>query len=109
MSIFSDDIRLTSIAAERLTRSSLALDRGRADVEDYFQGINDDWDMNCYRMTEYVEQGDRIVAIGTCSWTHKRTGKVTGTPKIDLCRFKDGQAIEISEFYDTARVFAAAS
>jgi uncharacterized protein len=82
---------------------------GKAEVETYFQDILDDWTMNYFRMNDFVEQDDRIVAIGACSWTHKKTGKVAETPKIDIWRFKDGKAVEFSEFYDTARVFGAAS
>jgi ketosteroid isomerase-like protein len=31
------------------------------------------------------------------------------TPKIDFWRFRDGKVVEFYEYYDTARVFAAAS
>jgi ketosteroid isomerase-like protein len=30
------------------------------------------------------------------------------TPKVDVWRFRDGKAVEFSEFYDTAQAYAAA-
>jgi ketosteroid isomerase-like protein len=60
-----------------------------------------------YRVDEYVAQGDRVVAIGFTSWRNKLTGKIAATPKIDIWRMKDGKAVEFSEFYDTARLYAA--
>jgi ketosteroid isomerase-like protein len=34
---------------------------------------------------------------------------VADSPKIDIWRFRDGKAVAFEEFYDTARVFAAAT
>jgi ketosteroid isomerase-like protein len=36
-------------------------------------------------------------------------GKVADTPKVDIWRFQDGKAVDMVEFYDTARSFAAAT
>jgi ketosteroid isomerase-like protein len=75
----------------------------------YFDGLLSDWSMLHYTMDEYVAQGDAVVARGSCAWTHKRTGKIAETPKLDFWRFKDGKAVEFYEFFDTACVVAAAS
>jgi hypothetical protein len=61
-----------------------------------------------YRIDEFIAQGDRVVAIGSTSWRNKATGKVVLTPKADIWRMKNGKAVQFSEFYDTARLIAAA-
>ena len=62
-----------------------------------------------FTVHHYVAEGDRVVAIITTSWRNKATGKVCETPKVDVWRFQDGRAIEYYEYYDTARMMAAAT
>ena len=80
----------------------------KSEIMDYLRELTRDWEMLSFEMDEFVAQGDRVVAIGRCAWRNKRTRKVADTPKIDLWRFKNGRVVEFSEFYDTARAFAAA-
>src|SRR6202012_2908995 len=47
----------------------------RAKLREYFDGLLGDWSMKHYTMTEFVAQGDAVVARGSCAWTNKRTGK----------------------------------
>jgi len=46
---------------------------------------------------------------GSMAWRNKHTGRTVETPKVDYWRFKDGKVVEFYEYYDTARVLAAAS
>lgn len=71
------------------------------EVVEYFEGLASEWDMEFYIINEYVAQGDRVVALGECSWTHKRTGKTAAVPKVDVWLFRDGKAIQFMEFFDT--------
>jgi len=57
--------------------------------------------MNFYDINEYVAQGDRVVAIGECSWTHKRTRKTVTIPKVDIWLFENGKATQFMEYFDT--------
>ena len=75
----------------------------------YFDGLLSEWNMKHYTVDEYVAQGDVVVARGSCAWTHKKTGKLAETPKIDYWRFKDGKAVEFYEYFDTAAAAAAAA
>ena len=108
MAVLDETVALRSIGqgADGVEFSSAR--RDRSGVLDYLEHLTRDWEMISFEMEEYVAQGDRVVAIGRCAWRNKRTGKVAETPKIDLWRFKDGKAVAFSEFYDTARAFAAA-
>ncbi|MFO0994724.1 MAG: nuclear transport factor 2 family protein [Hyphomicrobiales bacterium] len=80
-----------------------------ADLERYFEGLARDWSMNFFRIDRYVAQGSMVVAIGECSFTHRRTGKTVTTPKLDAFKFLNGEIVEVSELYDTALVMAAAT
>jgi ketosteroid isomerase-like protein len=82
--------------------------RGKSDFLSYIAGLTTDWEMIFYRIDEYLAQDDRVVAIGSTSWRNKRTGKIVLTPKVDIWRMKDGKAVQFSEFYDTAKLIAAA-
>lgn len=46
---------------------------------------------------------------GSTAWRNKRTGKTAETPKVDFWRFRGGKAVEYYEYFDTARVIAAAT
>jgi len=80
-----------------------------ADLDRYFEGLARDWSMNFFRIDRYVAQGNMVVAVGECSFTNRRTGKTVTTPKLDVFKFLNGQIVEISELYDTAKVISAAS
>ena len=75
----------------------------------YFDGLLSEWSMKHYTVDEYIAQGDVVVARGSCAWTHKKTGKLCETPKMDYWRFKDGKAVEFYEYFDTAAAAAAAT
>ena len=81
----------------------------REALQAYFDGLLSEWTMVHYTMDEYVAQGDAVFARGSCAWTNKKTGKIAETPKVDFWRFRDGKAVEFYEYFDTARVAAAAS
>ncbi len=107
-SILAEDARLSSLAEGAQAAPFTEPRSGRSEILEYFEGLTRDWEMVFYRIDEYVAQGERVVAIGSTSWRNKQTGKIVVTPKIDLWRMKGGKAVHFSEFYDTARLYAAA-
>ncbi len=108
VSIVADDARLKSLADGAPELDFTRPRSGKSEIIDYLTGLTAEWEMLFYRIDEYVAQGDRVVAIGATSWRNKRTGKVVVTPKVDLWRMKGGKVVHFFEFYDTARLFAAA-
>jgi ketosteroid isomerase-like protein len=81
--------------------------RERDEIKEYFAGLARDWEMIEYRVDHFVAQGDRVVALGHCSWRAKKSGAVVSTPKADSWQFKDGKAVAYYEFFDTAQVAKA--
>jgi len=109
LSLMTDDIQFRSLAAGaarmEFTRTSTCKD----DVKDYFAQLTSNWEMIRYNIDEYIAQGDRVVAFGSCVYKNKNTGRILDTPKADFHRFRDGKMCEFFEFYDTAQAIAQAT
>jgi ketosteroid isomerase-like protein len=82
--------------------------KNREEVEDYFRGLAEGFQMEYYNVTEYVVGGPYVLALSDISFTNKKTGKTFVSPKADLWRFNRGKATEFYEYYDTAAVMATA-
>lgn len=106
--LVADDIKLTSLAKGAAPLEFTATRHGAEELKGYLDGLLADWTMNHQHFDDFIGDGDRVAAIGHCSWTNKRTGKVLETAKVDIWRFRDGKAVEFHEFYDTAGAMAAA-
>ena len=109
MTLVADDIRFGSLAQGAPVMTFAKGYDSRDSLRGYFDGLLSDWEMIHYTVDEFVAQGDAVFMRGSTAWRNKRTGKAVETPKIDFWRFRDGKAVEYYEYYDTARVFAAAS
>jgi uncharacterized protein len=109
LGLMTDDIQFRSLAggAARMefTRTSTCKD----EVKAYFSQLGSQWEMIHYTINEYIAQRDRVVALGTCSFRHKQTGKILDTPKADFHKFRDGKICEFFEFYDTAQAISKAT
>ena len=109
IAVFHKDVQFTSLADGAPDAVAFTSARkGKEDFLAYIDGLTRDWEMIFYRVDDYVAQGDRVVAIGSTSWRNKKTRKVVTTRKVDIWRMKNGKAIEFSEYYDTAKLLAAA-
>jgi uncharacterized protein len=108
LAIVDDNIKFGSLAQGAPRVDFLTAYNSRDALAHYFKGILDDWEMVHFSADEYVAQGDAVVMRGMMAWRHKKTGKTVETPKVDFWRFRDGKAVEFYEYYDTARVIAAA-
>lgn len=109
MSICTDDISFGSLAQAAPEMRFAATYSNRDALRGYFEGLLGDWEMIHYTVDEFVAQGDSVFMKGSTAWRNKRTGRAVDTPKVDFWRFRNGKAVEFYEYYDTARVFAAAT
>lgn len=109
LGIIDDDIQFGSLAEGEKPLAFATSYTKRDQLGAYFTGLINDWTMVHYTMNEFVAQGDTVVVRGSCEWTNKRTSKTAATPKIDFWRFSNGKAVEYYEYYDTAKVYQAAS
>jgi hypothetical protein len=109
LNLMTDDVRFRSLAEGAKPMEFTRTSSCRNDVKGYFDGLTNDWQMISYRIDEYIAQGDRVVALGSCSFTHKKTGKTLETPKADFHKFRDGKICEFFELYDTAQALGVAT
>jgi hypothetical protein len=109
LALMTEDIEFRSLASGaaqmEFTRTSTCKD----EVKRYFAELTSQWEMKHYVVDEYIAQGERVVALGNCSFKNKKTGKILDTPKADFHRFRDGQICEFFEFYDTAQAISCAT
>jgi len=108
-SVMADDIVFSSLAQGALGAEFSRARSGKAGAIGYLEELTRDWSMISYVVDEYIAQGDRVVAVGSTSWTNKKTGKTASTQKVDIWRMRNGKAVEFMEFYDTANLIAAAT
>jgi ketosteroid isomerase-like protein len=109
MGLVADDIQFGSLPEGAPPVAFATRYTNRDALRGYFEGLLSDWEMIHYTVDEFVAQGECVFMRGSTAWRNKRTGKAVDTPKADFWRFRDGKAVEFYEYFDTARVFAAAS
>ena len=108
LSIMSDEIDFRSLADGEGGLNFTQQVESRADMKQYFDGLTSDMEMIHYTVDRYIAQGDAVVAMGRTAWRVKATGNEFETPKVDVVRFKNGKIISFFEYYDTAKILAAA-
>ena len=109
MAVFHNDVKFTSLAGGAAKEVAFTSARsGKEEFLSYIDELTRDWEMIFYRVDEFVAQGERVVAIGSTSWRNKKTRKVVTTAKVDIWRMKNRKAVEFAEYYDTAKLIAAA-
>jgi uncharacterized protein len=109
ISVVDQNVSFGSVARGAAPMQFAAQYDNREVLRGYFKGLLAEWSMNFYEVKQYIAQDDMVVMQGVCSWTHKTTGKICETPKVDIWRFRDGKAVEFYEMFDTAAAFAAAT
>ena len=106
--IFADNISFGSLAQGAPLATFTAQRVGRPQMRSYFDELLSGWSMNHYTVDHMIAEDDRVAVVGSTSWTNKLTKKTVETPKVDVWRFRDGRAVEFYEYYDTAKLYAAA-
>ena len=74
----------------------------QAVLDNVFMRIGADWDGFSAVPSEFVEQGETIVALGAYSGTNKATGKSFSAPFAHVWRFARGQVASFHQHTDTA-------
>jgi uncharacterized protein len=109
LGLMSDDIQFRSLAGGAAKMEFTSTSTCKDEVKHYFAELTNQWSMIHYTVDEFIAQDDRVVALGSCSFRHKKTGKILETPKADFHKFRDGKICQFFEFYDTAQAIASAT
>ena len=81
----------------------------RSEIKSYFDGLLAEWEMVAFPIYHSFEDGDMVAAVGWNAWRNKAPGPLFESPKLDIWRFEGDKVVAFSEFYDTAKIFAAAT
>ncbi|HEY0981823.1 nuclear transport factor 2 family protein [Schlesneria sp. T3-172] len=109
LDLMCDDVRMTSLSDGNAGMEFTKALTGKEQAKNYFNELRATWEMLYFHADEFIEQGDRVVMLGRCSFKSKLTGKSAESPKADFFRFRDGKIVEYFDFYDTAKAYAAAT
>lgn len=109
LELMTDDIRFRSLADGAAKMEFTRTSTCKEEVKQYFSQLTSQWEMIDYTISEYIAQGDRVVALGNCSFRHKQTGEILDTPKADFHKFRGGKICDFFEFYDTAQAISKAT
>jgi ketosteroid isomerase-like protein len=101
LELMTDDVTLWTAGDGAAPLEFTAGRRGKPDIEAYFAGLKADWEMVHFTTKEFIAQGDRVVVLSDVEFKSTKTGKVAKSPKADVFRFRDGQIVEVMEFFDT--------
>ncbi len=107
MAMIDDKVNWRSIADGARGMEFTRVCCGKDEVAQYFQDLGDEWEMKHYTVDEFIAQGDRVVMLGSCGWTNRKTGQQVDTPKADFITMKDGRIIDFYEMYDTMKALEA--
>jgi len=109
LDLMCDEVCVHNIG-EEAAGLSFAKDRqSKQEFVDYLASILEEWKMIHWTSENYVNEGDRIAMFGHCAWTNIATGKDMEVRVAHLWEFRDGQVVDYTEIFDSARATAAAN
>jgi len=73
-------------------------------LQGVFMRIGQDWDGFAAVPSEYVTEGDTVVAIGEYSGRNKITGRSFVAPFVHVWKLRDGKAVRFVQHVDTVLV-----
>ena len=74
---------------------------GKQEVKDFFRLIYENKDFSSFEPREFIEEGNKVVALGHWVVKSKKTGKPYSGDWAMAFYFRDGLLYEHREYYDT--------
>ena len=78
--------------------------KGKNGVMEFFQQIAASNDFHEFNITDFIAEGDKVVALGNLKATSKTTGKTATNKWAHFWQLKDGKVIRHYEYVDTATI-----
>lgn len=80
--------------------------RGRQEVAGFFKTLNDVFQVDRFEPKEFIEQGDRVVALGDETVRVRSTGRTVEFAWAHVFEVRDGKIVRFHEYGDTAPAVA---
>ena len=105
LSLNSDDISWTIPTIENVPFSGSRT--GKPAVAEFFTQLADAEEFTHFAPTEFIADGDRVVALGSSKGRVKSTGNQFATDWVHVFTVKDGKITSFLEFFDSAAMTRA--
>jgi uncharacterized protein len=79
----------------------------QAIVENVFMKLATEWDDYRVEPNEFLDAGDKIVALGNYSGAYKATGRSMSVPFAHVWSVSDGKVVKFVQYTDTLKVSEA--
>jgi ketosteroid isomerase-like protein len=105
LGLLSEDVEWTQFEIEGVPFSGTR--RRPERVGEFFSQVFDTEEPLHFEPSEFVAQGEKVVALGHYAWRVKSTGREYETDFVHVFTVRDGKVAKYQEFMDTAVVGAA--
>jgi ketosteroid isomerase-like protein len=100
LNLLADDILWQTPAIENAPFAGAR--RGLEEVGEFFALLNETEETTLFEPTEFIAQGDRVVALGKYGATVRETGRSYETDWVHVFTVEDGKIQSFTEFFDNA-------
>ena len=104
LELLAEDIEWTSPGPPELPTAGTR--RGRQQVAEFFQAVDQVFEIQRFEPKSFVAQGDVVVVLGSDTASVKATGKVLTEEWAHAFTIRDGKIAAMREYLDTAAVVA---
>lgn len=80
---------------------------GRESITQFFAAVADNQEALQFEPREFIEQGDKVVALGHYRWRILSTGREYASDFVHVFTVRGGQIVAFREHFDTALAQAA--
>lgn len=105
MDMFADDIEWQLDHSDAVPFAGLR--RGKEEVAEFFQLVNENQHPLQFEPREFVAQEDKVVALGHYVWSVKPTDRTYESDFAEVFRIRDGKIVRFREYMDTQAAAAA--
>jgi len=100
--LLSDDITWELPVSANVPFSGIF--KGKNAVIEFFQKIAANNDFHEFNVTDFIADGDKVMALGNLKATSKTTGKTSSNKWAHFWELKDGKVLRHYEYVDTAEI-----
>ena len=104
LDLLADDIEWASPGPPELPTAGHR--RGRQQVAEFFQRVDQVFEIQQFEPKAFVAQGDLVVVLGTDTARIKATGKVVSEHWAHAFTVRGGKVVQMREYIDTSAVVA---
>jgi ketosteroid isomerase-like protein len=104
LNLLDDDIEWISSGPPELPTAGMR--RGRRQVGEFFDAVNQLFEIQRFEPESYIAQGDRVVVLGGDTSRVRATGKILDFDWAHVFTLRNGKVVAFHEYIDTAAIVA---